>query len=505
MKGGQLIYKLGLLIATIISSFYLLMLGRYNVPALDDYGYIAMVEEDGLLGLISTTYNGWQCRFSTFFVNGLFWLVFGRASNLIWVTIIMLLSGWWVTEQLLRGILLRHGLKASRFVLWLVAVLTVNVGVLSFLEPATFYWLCALNYTISIWMTMLLVYAVFYCESKLWLRWILVLVSSIYISGTAENYTPLVIMVLGIVWLIQWIAQRKDGFGKRKENVMLLVSLVIMGIGFGVMLIGSGNKNRLGGGAEGEMAFRGMSLGKVLLTTFKASCILALRFLSKFYYYLLILPVYIGLGLSCEGNLRKRMSIQRTICVLGLLLLFFLVAVLGCVVGMGWYAPPRSFCYMSFVIITVCALLGVSWGASMPHKWVSWVLPSFAVVTIACMMVVMCVRDMPVAKSYHDYIVNRNAQIEERVVSNSTGTIAPSEPFVCEPWSQGWRPTNYASLRNLINVCVGKQYRYYEPQFLLMDSELSSDPNDWRNIDLKTYFHADFDIICIDSGNSDVE
>ena len=108
MKGGQLIYKLGLLIAIIISSFYLLMLGRYNIPALDDYGYIAMVEEDGLLELISTTYNGWQCRFSTFFVNGLFWLAFGRANNLIWVTIIMLLSGWWVTGQLLMGILRRY-------------------------------------------------------------------------------------------------------------------------------------------------------------------------------------------------------------------------------------------------------------------------------------------------------------------------------------------------------------------------------------------------------------
>ena len=505
MKGGQLIYKFGLLIATVVSSCYLLMLGRYNVPALDDYGYIAMVEEDGLLNLISTTYNGWQCRFSTFFVNGLFWLAFGRVNNLIWVTILLLLSGWWVTERLLRGVLRRHGLKAPRFVLWLVAVLTVNVGVLSYLEPATFYWLCALNYTISIWMTMLLVYAVFYCESKLWLRWILVLFSSLYISGTAENYTPLVILVLGIVWLIQWFVQRKDGFWKRKENVMLFVSLVIMGIGFLVMLLGTGNKNRLGGGVEGEMAFRGMSLGKVFLTTVKASCVLALRFLSKSYYYLLVLPIYIGLGLSCEGNLRKRMSMKRTICVLGLLVLFFLVAVLGCVVGLGWYAPPRSFCYMSFVIIAVCALLGVCWGVAMPRKWGSWVLPSFAVVVISGMIVVMCIRDMPVAKSYHDYVVNRNAQIEDWVVSSSTGATAPSEPFVCEPWGQRWRPTNYASLRNIINVCAGKQRRYYEPQMLLMESELSSDPNDWRNIGLKTYFHADFDIICIGSDNSNVE
>ena len=328
MKRGQQLFKFGLLIATVTSSFYLFMLGRYNVPALDDYGYVAMVEDDGLLSLISTTYNGWQCRFSTFFVNGLFWLAFGRASNLIWVTIIMLLSGWWVTWRLLMGLSRKYGLKAPRFVLWLVVVLTVNVGVLSYLEPATFYWLCALNYTISIWVTMLLVYAVFYCESKLWLRWILVLVSSLYISGTAENYTPLVIMVLGIVWLVRWIVQRKDGFWKSKENVMLLVSLVIMGIGFLVMLMGPGNKKRLGGdGMEGEMAIASLSLGKVMLTTAKASCILALRFLSRSYYFLLMLPVFIGFGLSCEGELRERMSIRRTACVLGLLLLFFLVAV----------------------------------------------------------------------------------------------------------------------------------------------------------------------------------
>ena len=275
-----------------------------------------------------------------------------------------------------------------------------------------------------------------------------------------------------------------------------------MGIGFLVMLMGPGNNNRLGGDEGGDMAFSGMSLGILLLTTVKASCILALRFFSKSYYFLLALPIYIGLGLSCEeGTLRKRMSIQRTICVIGLLILFFFVAVLGCVVGVGWYAPPRSFCYMSFVIITVCALLGVCWGVAMPRKWASWVLPSIAVAAVSCVIVVMCIRDMPVAKSYHDYVVNRNAQIEVWGAGRSTEATTHSDPFVCEPWGQRWRPTNYASLRNLINECAGKQRRYYEPQMLLMESELASDPNDWRNIGLKTYFHADFDIVCIGSGN----
>ena len=138
---------LSLSLFAIVSTSYLLMLGWNNALALDDYGYVYLVENNGVWGMMRMAYQGWQCRFSTFLVNGLFFLLFGRAKNLIGVTLLMLLGGWAVSCLLLSGINRKYGLGIPKQVLALVSVITVNVGVVSFLEPATFFWLCALNYT----------------------------------------------------------------------------------------------------------------------------------------------------------------------------------------------------------------------------------------------------------------------------------------------------------------------------------------------------------------------
>ena len=192
-----------MLLFAVVSTAYLLLLGCNNALSLDDYGYVSLVEDNGIWGMMGMAYQGWQCRFSTFLVNGLILLLFGRAKNLVGVTILMLLLGWGTTCLLFSGINRKHNLGIPMTIVGHVSIITVNVGVVSFLEPATFFWLCALNYTISIWMTLLLIYALFFCNGNNVIRWVLVVVSSLYISGTAENYTPLVILVLGIVWLIR--------------------------------------------------------------------------------------------------------------------------------------------------------------------------------------------------------------------------------------------------------------------------------------------------------------
>lgn len=482
--------------ASLASTVYILMLGWFNVPTLDDYGYIYMVEEKGVWGMMVTAYNGWQCRFSTFLVNGTIMLLFGRAKNLIWVTLFMAVAGWLLSERLLSGIFRKYGMAVPRMQLISLAVLTTNVGIMSYLEPATFYWLSALNYTISVWMTMLLVYMLFYYEGRIWLRWVGVIVASLYISGTSENYTPMVILVLGVEWLICMIRQRKERPWEVKTNVMMFVSLLIMGVGFAVMLFGPGNGKRLGDGNEGEMAFRGLTIGDLIMTTAKASAILMLRLLSCSYCYLLLLPVFWEIGVIFGKHTGYRKPFLGIICTLTLLVLFVVVAVGACVAGMGWYAPPRSFSYMSFVLTIVGAIMALRTGARNSRKRLARWLSFVSCLVLSIIVLVMFARDYPMVKSYHDYVVERNSKIEERVEIQGLSE-GPQVPFVCQPFGKKWKPTSYSTLRNVINVCLGKSHRYYEPQMVLMESELGSSPDDWRNIDVKIYFHADFDIVCI--------
>ena len=491
---------ISLIVAAIVSSIYLLMLGWFNAPALDDYGYIYMVEEKGVWGMMATAYNGWQCRFSTFLVNGTIMLLFGRASNLILVTILMLMSGWLLAERLLTGIFRKYGIDVPKLQLVCLAVLVVNVSLMAYLEPATFFWLSALNYTISVWMTVLIVYSLFYSEARLWLRWTGAIVASLYISGTAENYTPLVILVLGVVWLGRLIQQRKERPWKEKTNIMLFVSLMIMGVGFLVMLLGPGNSKRLGNGTEGEMAIVHLTLGGLFVTTIKASAILLLRLFSRSYYYLLLFPVFCGIGANCKRSIvGGKPLLFNCLGILALLVLFIVIAVAACVAGMGWYAPPRAFSYMSFVLTIVCAVLAFSIGRRIKKKGLAHRLSFVSCSFLSVVVVVMMLQDFPMAKSYHDYVAGRNAQIAERVAAEQDNLEESPEPFVCQPYGKSWKPNTYSVLRNVINSCMGKSSRYYEPQMLLMESELGNSPDDWRNIDVKNYFHADFDIVCVES------
>lgn len=496
----SIIITISLSLFAVVSTAYLLLLGWNNVLALDDYGYVSLVEDNGVWGMMCMAYQGWQCRFSTFLVNGLFFLLFGRAKNLIGVTILMLFLGWGITGLLFSGINRKYTLGIPLSIICLVSVITVNVGVVSFLEPATFFWLCALNYTISIWMTLLVIYALFFCNGNSYIRWSLAVISSLYISGTAENYTPLVILVLGIVWLVRLLYLKGKRSRQKETDIMLLVSLIIMGVGFLVMMYGPGNKNRLASLGDETMAIANLTFSQIILKTIKGSAILFLREFSRIHFFLIAFPIFYCIGAIFYNNRSSKMTIAHGILVVALFVFFVIVSVAACVVGIGWYAPPRALCFMSFVMIGICAYLGIRLGAQSHKKE----MVHRSALMVFCLVgttvfVVMIARDKPLVEDYHDYVVSRNESIQEKTMNVNKGIETDETPFVCKSFESRWRSNTYSSMRNLINICLGKSKRYYEPHMILMESTLSQDSNDWRNRDLQNYYHAGFDIVCLDS------
>lgn len=490
------IYSTSLSLAVIVSTLYICVLGWNNALALDDYGYVALVEDYGLLGLIKITYQGWQCRFSTFFVNGIFWSLFGHSDNLIGVTLIMLVSGWWIMERLFSGINRFYDLRISNYFLILLAILTVNVGVMAYLEPSTFYWLSTLNYTISVWITLLLVSSLFFSNSGSFIRWISVVLCSLYLGGTAENYTPLIILVLGIIWVIRVFHKERESSSRENTNWLLFASLFIMCVGFLVMLLGPGNKNRLADGGKDAIALANLTISSLFLRTIKASFIILLRELSRVHFFLLMFLVFLGIGTFCRCDRVSKISFGQTVSVILLLVLFILVAVAVCVAGIGWSAPLRAFSFLSFVILAVCAFLGIRLGILVRRKEeVRLALVAVSLIG-ALFFAIRIVRDVPLVEEYHEYVDNRNLGIEMKKHAVEMGDDVETIPFFCEPFSSHWRINSYSVLRNAINQIIGKTKRYAEPQMLLMESSLGNNADDWRNRDLQSYYRVGFDIVC---------
>ena len=478
----------------LLTSLYFLVLGWYNTISLDDYGFITSVEQNGVLRFVIDTYYSWQGRFTTFLGSGLTMVVFGRAKNLIFLTVLMLLSGWWIFGLILKGIDRRYGLGVPQKIILPVSVVTVNVGILSFFEPSTFFWMCGLGYTLSIWMTVLLVYLIFYGNGKMWLRWIGVVICSFYISGTSENYTPLVIGAFILIKILS-IFNFKI-FKNHSENAMLTVSIVIMIIGCIFMILAPGNSVRLAAyGLDSGIAAMKMSIGNLLLTIARCSIVILLRIFSISYYFILFFLLLVGVGSFCSSSSRNNLG--RQLLIVLLLFLFLIISSVAiCVVGVGGNPPLRALSFISFGVITLCAYLGIKVGAAMGNrekKRLTSIISIFFLLIIGAMKFF---HDIPIAKDYHDYITYRDNSIVKR--SKETND---KSPYVCKSFDHEWGCNNYSKLKNIVYELIGKEHSFYEPQMIYMESNLSSDPNDFRNVGLKEYLDVDFDIICDESSD----
>ena len=475
------LFSILLWVAALSGTAYLLMLGYYYVLALDDYNWIWHAEK-GYWYLVRFTYMEWQSRFSAYMVDGILWLLMGRMTNWLLWTLLQLAVGYTSAWLLWRS----TGYIRNIWNQWGMAILTTNIGILAMFEPSTFFWVCCPNYIHAIWATELLVYFNFFSKEKQWLRWLMVVLCAFYISGNAENYTPLVCMVWGSIFLWQFIVKKQYKWWQHAETNMVLVSTVIMMAGFLAQLFAPGNAVRIA--AEESSGFmEHFELLPFVKSTIVASMVFVFRIVSRSGYYLLMLPIFLYIGSQLE--IEDTFSWKNLWIGTGILLIFIVISVATCVYGVGWYASLRAYSFMSFVILAYAAYWCVSIGRHIKErKWI-YVLSIICLVAIAGIDGYFFIHEYPMAKLYHDEVTARDNRIKEEVAKGRT------EPLYVEAYTDNSYPSSYTILRNAVQYVLGRTKRYDERQFMYMPSLLTTDPHNWRNNNIKRYYHAQFDII----------
>ena len=480
---GSILVKLACIGAILCSTAYLLMLGWYNTFLLDDYGFIAETDRSGVPGMVHDMYYYQQSRFSTFFVLGWILKIWGHASNLIGYTILLLILGYSVLYYALRNITdIRNK--------WLLAgcsILITNIAIMAYLELSTFYWVCCALYTLSTYAAIALITAIFYDRGKSWVRWTIVVLCSLYLCGGAENFTPLVIAVMGIALLYQMVKNHMWEFWRTVEQKMMIVSVLILFAGFVVVLLGPGTSNRATEGEGGYLAH--FTIVSFVTKLIGASAIFAMRLLSKGLYYLLLIPFGLWIGRAMPESKEKiwKRIIISCVIVFGLIEL----SIAAPVVGMGWYAPLRSYSFVSFMMAALIIHCGALIGQKYRSDCAIWLSAISAIIIISMSLYYMRT-EYPMVKKTHAQIVQRNNAIQEHVVSGS------KEPIVLDSIYYPVKPNAYAILRSAINKCLGQQSShvalpsvYYPYEFY----DITKDPSHWKNQALKKYFKAEFDIV----------
>lgn len=250
-----------------------------------------------------------------------------------------------------------------------------------------------------------------------------------------------------------------------------------------------------GGSGESSGFMQHFALVPFVVTSIKATVILMLRLISRSLWYLSVFPVFIWLGNYLTKQSVPLVEFRFKHFLLSFLALgiFIFISVVGCVYGMGWYAPPRANSYLTFVLMACVAYWGVGIGGVIGKKTdVVWVRPlaCCSSIILAVVMILFFVRDQPEVKNYHTQIMKRDAQIVKEA------SLGRTSPLVVEPLKIHLRKNSYLLLRNGIYRCMGRSFvKENETWYPYMPSVLSENPYDFKNEGLQHYYHAGFVII----------
>lgn len=493
MKQKELFLKITVILAALSSAVYLLILGWFNTLSLDDYGFVVDVSHFSPWGWMKHMYMTWQGRFATFLINGYIYEIWGQSGSLFSWTIIHLLLGYGVLYLYARDVL--HIKDMTNRIG--ISVLVTNIAIMSVFEISTFFWLCCAGYFLSIYATLLLFYVIFVAKWKEWVKVIIAILCALYLSGSAENFSPLVLMVLGILWLCDITRGTKSSSFKEAFSKHWLAFSVcaVLGIGFIAMIAAPGNKVRMQNGAEMVGFMHNFRIGLFIKKTIIANVIFALRLLSRGLYWLGLLPIFMYVGKIMRHNditIAFDKMWKRILIATVLLFVFIFIAVTACVYGIGYYPPLRSMSFVSFVMVAYICYIGCLigyWMAKNKSNWVS-TLMICSVAGWSVFTVCEFAREFPEVKRYHDFISVRNELVQRETVNGRTEVL-----YVDAYEAPQWKNT-YSYLRTAINRCVGSKKTVEELYFPYMVSNLDKEnPDDFKNKGLQDYYNADFKIL----------
>lgn len=472
--------KISLIIAAIATFLYLFLLGIYATPSADDYGFIAMVNENGILNLVKTMYLTWQPRFSSFFINGIIYKIYGYADSL-WLYILSLLTIGYISVFLI----IKYLIKIDNiFITIVISILITNIGLMSLFELSTLYWLCTSGYVLRIWITLLLFYIIVNSNStNIYSSLIIITLFSIYLGGGPENYTPLLIISLFIILAIRLFYNKVQGDTViDNTNICIILSIVTMFMCFIIVFIGPGNDVRMAaGGNRGYI--HDFNMVKFIKDSIIASIVFCIRISSKFWYYICAMCIFMIIG---------KMYITKTItwrylcyatCIV-CIIIYLSVAI--SVFGTGWYAPPRAYSYLSFVMLIYSCYIGAALGQRLKNANLPSVLMSFAI-TITSIIYIFI--EVPIVKDYHADVV----EIRNNLISLSQ-TDYVDEYVVEEIKIPIWK-NSYSLFRNAFECLLGNSKRYNESYFPYEPLVITKDSNHWRNQGLLKWADGSYKLV----------
>ena len=472
----------GLLLVTNIAFLvYFVALAIYARPHYDDLHFMWKLQEMSIFDYIKDMYFSRSGRFGGYLLNGIVFSIINALGGVSWfmpvlfIAIGILISSY-VAVQVFP--------KIDRWFLCNGVALFYFLYLLTNIDFAVVYWLCAIGYYLKFPIAMLFFYFINQQKLKLW-QWLALILCTFTIGAGNEAFSPLILVFMFINAMF-YLHKNAYNIGKafadnRVKRMSILAAIII--VLMAIVVVAPGNYVRMEDATQFQ---RPASIADWILGLVNAGA--TYHYFVLFYvpYYIVLIALAYLLGVKSKLNSwHTNLLDNKTRVLLSLLALYIiyvLCTVLPSVFLYGGFGTQRNYTHAVYMTMLTLCIFGFLYGYKKPEKekivkYVS-VVGLFLLFAIT---IVNCRLDFPSAKAYAQSVDERIAYCNKMQIESYQG-ILDVEPLV-EPTTID---AKYAVF-HMLGKTSSKPMLYYI-------SDTKEAPNEYA-YHMKRVYNWDFDIV----------
>lgn len=483
MKNKTTVDKLILYSLVLLNALFLAywgILAFYSQLHYDDLFFLWKMREISVFEYVKEMYFTRSGRFMSYAVNGIisnindalgyhqFWPMFFYALGLG--------ICWLVVKD--------SKLPVSRFGLFMGTCFFYNLYVLTNIDFPVFYWLCAMGYYLGFPFACLLLK--YLNEEKLnWWQWLILVVLTVWIGGSGETFTPVVMLLMFVNGMYLWHSKAwvvKDTWAMPQVRRIVWVAVAMLVL-LAIVVAAPGNYARMNTGEE--FVHPSGLFGWIKATS---NAIAVFFYFMAFYipYYLVafVLSFYVG----SKFNVTLPMAKRKLVLMLSIsFVVYLLISSLPNVYLYNGFGIQRTYTPVVFVLMLVVVSIGFVMGVGRLSERCAWG-SVLGLMLLTVVMIVNIYNDVPTARNYGRAV---NERIEKLCSLRDKGQM---EMVTVDPL-----PIPYTEdVKHFVMTRLGED----SPKTVLYyTSETDTVPNEYE-YHLKRVLNLDFDFVLAEEAHN---
>lgn len=413
----------GLLLATNIAFLvYFVVLAIYARPHYDDLHFMWKMQEMSIFDYVKDMYFSRSGRFGGYLLNGIVFSIINAVGASWFFPLLFIALGILMCCYVAKKALP----KANTFWLCNGVILFYFIYLLTNIDFAVVYWLCALGYYLKFPIALLIFYFINKQKLNIW-QWIILTLAVITVGAGNEAFSPLMLVFLFINGLYYLQSNHYNILKTFADNRVrkLCVATAIIVILMVIVVVAPGNYARMN---DTTQFHRPTSIVEWIKGLVHAGVTYHYFLLFYIPYYAVLIALSYLLGIKAKVNnwfydkFENKNSVMLWIIFLYVIYIF--CTILPSVFLYGNFGIQRNYTHTVFMTMLTLCTIGFVFGYWKPNvENLAKYLSVIGLITLFSITVINCNLDFPTASSYAESVDNRIAYCNEKQEEGYKGAL----------------------------------------------------------------------------------